>query len=118
MSSANSALHIPPNDLAGFFACRIRGQHEEPWLDIFLGGPEAAGPQSRTAERCAEITGINLLHVEIERLFSAQFVHVKVQKFALSPPMAQTWVSTLLIEAFLSNGTDQQEAADKLERAE
>jgi hypothetical protein len=25
------ALRIPPNDLAGFFARRIGGQHEEPW---------------------------------------------------------------------------------------
>jgi hypothetical protein len=41
-----------------------------------FGGPEALGlnPEQRKA---AEMTGINLLHVEIERLFGAQFVHAK-----------------------------------------
>ena len=70
------ALHISPNDLAGFFARRIGGQHEEPWLDILFGGPEPVGlnPEQRKA---AEMTGINLLPVEIERLFGAQFVHAK-----------------------------------------
>src|SRR5471032_1057555 len=70
------ALHIPPSDLAGFFARRIGGQHEEPWLGILLCGPEAVGlnPEERKA---AEMTGINLIHVEIERLFGAQFVHAK-----------------------------------------
>jgi hypothetical protein len=36
-------LHIPPSDLAGFFARCIGDQHEEPWLDILLGGSEAVG---------------------------------------------------------------------------
>jgi hypothetical protein len=60
-------LHIPPSDLAGFFARRIGGQHEEPWLDIVLGGSEAVclNPEQRKA---VEMTGINPLHVEIERL--------------------------------------------------
>jgi hypothetical protein len=108
-------LHIPPNDLAGFFARRIGGQHEEPWLDILLGGPEAVGlnPEQRKA---AEMKGINLLHVEIERLFGAQCTR-EIQKFALSPPIAYTWVSNLLVEAFLSNGMDQQEADDQHHRA-
>src|SRR5580658_6868714 len=76
MSSANSVLCIPPNDLAGIFARRIRGQHEEPWLDILFSGPEAVGlnPEQRKA---VEMTGINLLPVEIERLFGAQRVHAK-----------------------------------------
>jgi hypothetical protein len=76
-------------------------------------------PEQRKA---AEMAGINLLHVEIERLFSAQFVHAKF-KGSHSPPIAYTWVSNLLIvqpahgrqersEAFLSNGMDQQEADD------
>jgi hypothetical protein len=49
-------LHVPPSDLAGIFARRIRGQHEEPWLDILLGGPEAVGlnPEQRKA---VEMTG-------------------------------------------------------------
>jgi hypothetical protein len=69
-------LHIPSNDLAGFFTRCIGGQHEEPWLDILLGGAEAVGlnPEQRKA---AEITEINLLSLEIERIFGAQFVHVK-----------------------------------------
>ena len=75
-SSAKSALYIPPNDLAWFFARRIGGQHEEPWLDILLGGPEAVSlnPEQRKA---AEMAGVNLLPVEIERLFGAQCVHPK-----------------------------------------
>jgi hypothetical protein len=45
------ALHISPNDLAGFFARRIGGKHEEPWLHILLGSPEAVGlnPEQRKA---------------------------------------------------------------------
>ena len=63
-------MHIPPSDLAGFFARCIGDQHEEPWLDILLGGSEAVGhnPEQRKA---VEMTGINLLHMEIERLFGA-----------------------------------------------
>src|SRR6516162_8045074 len=62
------ALHVPPNDVAGIFARRIRGQHEEAWLDILLGGPEAVGlnPEQRKA---VEMTGINLLHVEAVKGF-------------------------------------------------
>jgi len=60
-------LHISPNDLAGFFARRIGGKHEEPWLHALLGSPEAVGlnPEQRKA---VEMTGINLLPVEIQRL--------------------------------------------------
>jgi len=78
------ALHVPPSDLAGIFARRIRGQHEEPWLDILLGGPEAVGfnPEQRKA---VEMTGINLLHVEIERPLWCAACTREVQKFALSP---------------------------------
>jgi len=36
-------LHIPPSDLARFHVSRIGNQHEEPWLDIRLGGPETVG---------------------------------------------------------------------------
>jgi hypothetical protein len=66
-------LHVPPNDLAGIFAHRIRGQHEEQWRDILLGGPEAVGlnPEQRKA---VQMTGINLFPVEVERLFRAQLV--------------------------------------------
>jgi hypothetical protein len=75
-SSAKSALYIPPNDLAWFFARRIGGQHEEPWLDILLGGPEAVGLNSEQ-RKAPDTARINLLPVEIERLFGAQFVHPK-----------------------------------------
>jgi hypothetical protein len=62
----------------GFFASRIGGQHEGPSLDIFVGGPEAVGlnPEQRKA---AEMTGIILIHREIERLFGAQCVHAKCE---------------------------------------
>jgi hypothetical protein len=65
-------LHTPPSDLAGFFARRIGGQHEEPWLDILLGGPEAVGLNPEQ-QKAAEMTGINLLPVEIERSLVRSF---------------------------------------------
>jgi hypothetical protein len=38
-------------------------------------------PEERKA---AEMTGINLIHVEIERLFGAQFVHAKFKSIVIS----------------------------------
>jgi hypothetical protein len=77
MSSANSVLCIYRRATsAGSSPAAQETSTKKPWLDILLGGPEAVGhnPEQRKA---VEMTGINLLHLEIERLFGAQLVHAK-----------------------------------------
>src|SRR3984957_8361412 len=35
--------HVPPNDIAGILALRIRNENEGRWLDAVLYGPDAVG---------------------------------------------------------------------------